>query len=491
MRKVLASAVFCIVLAGIPASAQASYAIYVGKNLTADGSVLIGGSGDEVTSHWLEIVPGAAHPEGATITVGATAEAQFPGRLTEIPQVRRTFRFLTMDYSDYKGLPAPLTNGGLNEHGVAARDVWSASRKELIAMIPNPQTGPQYSDLSRIAMQRARSAREAAAIVGELIDRYGYTDYGGNSHMFADAKEGWVLLEFAGGQGLWIAQRLGPDEVRMSYPGYIRDIPLDFRSREDFMGSANFIDFAVSKGWFDPAAGKPFNVMDVYANDEARYPRSAMEQELRAAAPIDLRRMMNAVRDPRISKDTTGYGQVAQLRKRDRPEYHLLWVAPTGSVTAPFVPYRIGVQRVAPQYGKHRYLTKGEASAFLSADWRVQEATLFAGQLFKRLMYYTCEHPQKFLPEVTEALTAFENRLIEEQVDVEKTSEALFAAGEKTLALEHLTRHSERAGQDALALGHSLLGSIEARTELLYGLRRPKGEPMSGMDLPRIDCLGK
>lgn len=476
-------------IAAVPA-ADASYAIYVGRNLTADGSVLIGGSGDEVSSHWLEIVPGASHPAGATITVGATAEAQFPGRLIEIPEARQTWRFLTMNYSDYRGLPAPLTNGGLNEHGVAARDVWSASRPELIAMIPNPQTGPQYSDLSRIAMQRARTAREAVEIVGALIDAHGYTDYGGNSHMFADAKEGWVLLEFAGGKGLWIAQRLGPDEVRMSYPGYIREIPLDFRRRDDFMGSANFIDFAVKQGWFDPAAGKPFNVMDIYAADEARYPRSAMEQELRAAAPIDLRRMMDAVRDPRISKDTTGYGQVAALKARSRPEYQLLWVAPTGSVTAPFVPYRIGVQRIAPQFGKHRYLTKGEASAFLSPDWRVQEATEFAGQLFKRLMYYTCEHPQKFLPEVTEALTAFENRLIAEQPGVETTAEALFKAGERMQALEQLTRHSERAGQDALALGHALLGSIEARTALLYGLRRPSGEPMSGMSMPRIDCLG-
>jgi dipeptidase len=478
-----------LLAAGVPC-AQASYAIYVGRSLTADGSVLIGGSGDEVSSHWLEIVPGAEHPAGATITVGATAEAVMPGRLTEIPQARRTYRFLTMNYSDYEGLPAPLTNGGLNEHGVAARDVWSDSRPELVAMTPNPQTGPQYSDLSRIAMQRARTAREAVEIIGALIDEHGYTDYGGNSHMFADATEGWVLLEFAGGKGLWIAQRLGPDEVRMSYPGYIREVPLDFRRREDFMGSANFIDFAVEQGWFDPAAGKPFDVMDVYAADEARYPRSAMEQELRAAAPIDLRRMMDAVRDPRISKDTTGYGQVAQLKRRSRPEYHLLWVAPTGSVTAPFVPWRIGVQRIAPQFGKHRYLTKGEASAFLSPDWQMQEATEFAGRLFKRLMYYTCEHPQKFLPEVNEALTAFENRLIAEQQAVETTSEALFEAGERELALEHLTRHSERAGQDALALGRALLGSIEARTGLLYGLRRPAGEPMSGMDLPRIDCLG-
>ena len=43
---------------------QASYAIYVGKNLTVDGSVLLGGSGDEVSSHWLEIVPAHDHPPG-------------------------------------------------------------------------------------------------------------------------------------------------------------------------------------------------------------------------------------------------------------------------------------------------------------------------------------------------------------------------------------------------------------------------------------------
>ena len=33
--------------------AEASYSIYIGKNLTVNGTVLIGGSGDEVSSHWL------------------------------------------------------------------------------------------------------------------------------------------------------------------------------------------------------------------------------------------------------------------------------------------------------------------------------------------------------------------------------------------------------------------------------------------------------
>lgn len=470
-------------------AALASYAIYVGKNLTTDGSVFIGGSGDEVSSHWLEVIPAQDHPEGATITVGVTAEAFMPGEFIEIPQARHTFRYLTMNYSEYEGFPPPLTNGGLNERNVAGRDVWAPSRDELIALTPRPQTGPQYSDLSRIAMERARTAREAAEIVGALIDEYGYSTYGGNSHMFADSKEGWVLLNFAGGKGLWIAQRLGPDEVRMSYPGYIREIPLDFQKRDDYMGSDNFIGFAIEQGWFDPEAGVPFDVAKVYGADEERGPRGAMERELRAAAPIDLRAMMNAVRDPRIAKDSTGYGQVAQLKGRGRAEMNLLWIAPTSSVTAPFIPYRIGVQQIAPQFGKHRYLTKGEATRFVTADWQIKEATEFAGQIFKRLMYYTCDHPTAFLPEVTEALTAFEDRLIAEQETVAATANALFKAHRDDLALTYLTNYSRQSGEAGLRLGNALLASIEARTFEIHGLRAPQTDEMSKLSYDRVDCL--
>ena len=489
MIPVVRATIFGLLLAC--SNALASYAIYVGKNLTADGSVMIGGSGDEVSSHWLEVVPARDHPPGATMTVGVTAEAFMPGELMQIPQASATFRYLTMNYSEYEGFPPPLTNGGLNEHNVAGRDVWSDSRPELVAMTPKPQSGPQYSDLSRIAMERARSAREAVEIIGALIDEYGYSTYGGNSHMFADENEGWVLLDFAGGKGLWIAERLGPDDVRMSYPGYIREIPLDFRDRDDYMGSENFISFAIEQGWYDPASGEPFDVMEVYAADEARYPRSEMERELRAAAPIDLRRMMDAVRDPRISKDSTGYGQVAQLKDNGRPEMNLLWIAPTGSITAPFIPYRIGVQDIAPQFGKHRYLTKGEATRFLVSDWQIQEATEFSGRTFKRLMYYTCDHPEKFLPEVTEALTAFENRMISEQGTVVATAESLFSAGRDELALDYLTRYSRERGEDALELGNALRASIEARTEVLFGFRKPEGEEMSRLSYDRISCLPK
>lgn len=487
-RLTLITLLACALLTGN--SVFASYGIYVGRNLTADGSVFLGGSGDEVSSHWLEIVPAKDHPEGATITVGVDATAVLPGVFMEIPQVPRTNRYITMNYSEYEGFPPPLTNGGLNEHGVAARDIWSDSRPELIEMTPNPQRGPNYSDLSRIVMERAHSAEEAVEIVGGLIDTYGYSTYGGNSHLFADSKEGWVLIDYAGGQGLWIARRLGPDEVFMSYPGYVGEIPLDFDSHPDFRGSANFIDFAVQQGWYDAESGEAFNADLVYGTGYVRYPRSEMEMELKTGAPITLRAMLDAVRDRRISKDSTGYGQVAHLRQDVRPELRTLWVAPTGSVTAPFVPWRIGVDSVPPEYGKHRYLTKGEATRYVTRDWQIREATLFAGRLFKRLMYFTCDRPEKFLPEVTEALTAFENRLIAEQPQLEETALSLYDANKPALARKVLTRYSHTHAEEALELGGALLASIEARTRVLYGLREPETGEISRLDYQMVSCRG-
>ncbi len=232
-----------------------SYAFYVGKDLTEDGSVLLGGTGEEPSSHWLEIIPGQKHGPDETLTVGVTGEAAIPGKLTQIPQAEETHKYISMHYSEFAGFPPPLTNGGLNEHQVAMRDVWSPSRAELIKMTPTPQRGPQYSDLAHIAMQRAETAQEAVEIIGRMIEEHGYSDYGGNTHIVADPKEGWIVKEMAGGKGLWVAERLGPDEVRVDYPGYIEEVPQDYQEDPDYMGSENLISFAVEQGWYDPDSG--------------------------------------------------------------------------------------------------------------------------------------------------------------------------------------------------------------------------------------------
>jgi len=494
-RRLTVCAFLALVLLVPARHAAASYGIYVGRNLTADGSVLLGGTGDEVSSHWLEIVPRRAHADGETIAVGVDDKATYPGRFIDIPEVTETAKYITMNYSDYEGFPAPLTNGGLNEYGVAARDIWSPSRPELARMTPAPQTGPNYSDLSRIAMERAHSAREAVEIIGRLMDEYGYSTYGGNSHLFADTEEGWVVINFAGGQGLWIAQRLGPDEVRMSYPGYILEIPTDFQDRPDYMGSDNFISFAVAQGWYDPQSGEPFNVNEIYGNGNGRSePVRIIEARLHAKAAaggVTLRDMMASVRDPMISSDTNGYGQVAHIRPGlPHEELKMLWVAPTGSVTAPFVPYWIGGSVVLPEFGKHRYLTKGEATRFVTPEFAIQEASLFAGRLFKRLMYYTCDAPDLFLDVVTRALTAFEDQSINARDGVEAHALALYRAGEPAMARGVFDDYTSSRARAALDLGNALLASIEARHRLLVGASPPADlDTISARRGPNVTCL--
>jgi hypothetical protein len=98
---------------------------------------------------------------------------------------------------------------------------------------------------------------------------------------------------------------------------------------------------------------------------------------------------------------------------------------------------------------------------------------------FKRLMCYTCDKPDKFLPEVTEALAAFENESIAEAPVVESRARKLLAVHEPEIARAVLTEYSTRRAQDGLTLGRALLGSIEARHGLLFGFREPQESRMS------------
>ncbi|MBW0106891.1 C69 family dipeptidase [Pseudonocardia sp. KRD291] len=474
-----------------PAPAPApdkSFAVYVGGDLTANGHPFLGGFGHEPSSHWVDIVARQQHPAGSTVQVGATAEADIPGELIRIPQASETARYITSNYSEFVGFPAPLTNGGLNEHGVAARDVWSDSRPELVARTPTPQRGPTYSDLSRIAMERAHSAREAVQIVGGLIDRYGYTTYGGNSHLFADANEGWVLVEMAGGQGLWAAERLGPDEVRVSYPGYIGEFPTT--PDADHMASPDLVSYAAGRGWWRP--GTPFDVQRVYGTpfpgapvpvggraDPAdpspyRHPPS-LEAEVRRLAPATLQDVMRLVRDPRWSDDRSGYGQVAELAD-DLPDPGMgtLWLAVTAAVTAPYIPFHIDTAEVPVEYRQHRYLTHGAASEYLDPQYAEQEATESATQTFKRLMYATCARPERYLGEVTAAFEGFEAGELEQMPAVRARAADRYAAGDRPGAQRELTDASTRWAGDGLALGRHLLDDVLARSRADGGLREPR-----------------
>lgn len=478
-----------------------SIGFYVGKNLTADGSTLLGGFGHEPSSHWIDIVPAQDHPAGSTIQVGVTEEAEIPGKLMNIPQVRHTYKYISSTYSEFEGFPPPLTNGGLNEHGVAGRDIWSDSRQELVDMTPEPQQGPNYSDLARIAMERATTAREAVEIIGNLINKYGYSTYGGNSHLFADKNEGWVMIEYAGGQGLWAAERLGPDEVRVSYPGYIHYFPVDFKTNDNYMGSDNIINFAREQGWWNPQRDNPnyLNLQEVYGTPfpgegvtkeenhfiAMRVPPER-EEELVSLIPVSLEDMLALVRDPRWSNDRSGYGQVAHIRPNVSRNLQTLWVAVTGAVTTPYVPIPIVTEpeAVPSEFVQHRYMTKYSDSEFLSSDYAPQEATRYATREFKRLMYFTSEHPEYFLHYVTGKIESLEQKMLDERKTLEERFLTLLRSNRSDDARKLITRNVRKWLIESLRLGMFLTNKVESKTKKLFGIRMPKDTAGKGETTP-------
>ncbi len=59
------------------------------------------------------------------ITVGVTPSADLPGLLLQIPQAEETARHVRVSYSYYKGVPAPLTNGGFER-------IWRRRARHLV-----------------------------------------------------------------------------------------------------------------------------------------------------------------------------------------------------------------------------------------------------------------------------------------------------------------------------------------------------------------------
>ncbi len=201
-----------------------------------------------------------------------------------------------------------------------------------MALTPKEQTGPNYSDLARIVLERARSAREGVDIIAALIARHGYSCYGGNSHIIADAHEAWVVIEFAGGLGLWVAERLGPDSIRASRPGYIGAIP--HAPDADFRFPAHFISTAVEKGWYDPASG-PFDVNAIYGDGKGRWEGVRwIEAEMRARAArpekIGVADVIWAIATERLTGDTAGYGQVVPLHDPGHSALRMILHSPVG-----------------------------------------------------------------------------------------------------------------------------------------------------------------
>jgi dipeptidase len=144
------------------------------------------------------------------------------------------------------------------------------------------------------------------------------------------------------------------------------------------------------------------------------------------------------------------------------------------------VPLYIGADDVPPEYKQHRYMTSKSDDSFLAADYAALEATPFATYTFKRLMYYTCEHPEEFLKPVTAEIEAFEQRELDEQPRIEGDALRLLAAGRDRAARRLLTAYDARRLLGAMELGDDLVDAVDKVTRKRFGIRMPTGRSLPG-----------
>jgi dipeptidase len=269
----------------------------VGKNATVDGSVIVAHSDDDVADERVIYVPEAKYPEGETRNVyydnaslgfnkkyNSTELRRYIGEnrgpgydtkdyppsipLGHIPQVRETFAYFDSNY------------GIMNQYQLMIGECTCGAKVQ-----PEPEPGKRifYSaELSRVALERCKTAREAIRLIDDLIMNYGY--YGtGETLLIGDPDEAWVMemcgYDMDGTDGIWVAKRVPDDEFFVEANEFrIREVD---KNSQDIMFSKNLFDVCKQKKWWDPSEG-PLDWLKAVSWGEYSHPYYSLRRVWRA-----------------------------------------------------------------------------------------------------------------------------------------------------------------------------------------------------------------
>lgn len=240
----------------LTSSAIGCYAVVVGKDASTDRAVLLGHNEQNYGQRFLNFrkVPRIEHKTGEMVKLQGGAE---------IPQVNKTYAFL---WSENPGLQ--YSDGYLNEWGVAVVSDGCPDRAEDLQKLQKEgqltKGGIGYM-IRRLVAERAKNAREGVQIAGELIERVGYPS--SRTLVIADSKEAWLLSMSRGKH--WVAQRVPDDGIVLLPNVYVID-NVDLKDKRNFLVSQDLIDYAVKKGWYNPAGGEDFDFSKAYGQQQKR-----------------------------------------------------------------------------------------------------------------------------------------------------------------------------------------------------------------------------
>ena len=167
--------------------------------------------------------------------------------------------------------------GVMNEHQLSISENTCAAKEYL-----TPKKGERIFDiveLSRIAMERCKTAREAVQLMGNLAEKYGYYGWG-EALAIGDKEEIWVfeICSSKKSKAMWVAKRVPDGEIYISANEFkIRDIiPGD----KNIMYSKNLFNDAKEAGWYDSDKDKIFDWLKVVSPGEYNHPYYSLRTSL-------------------------------------------------------------------------------------------------------------------------------------------------------------------------------------------------------------------
>lgn len=256
--------------------------VMVGKDASADGSVITSHTVDGHYDARIKVIPGETFEEGTMMEVKKNGCYDgIPGKevivMGEIPQAEETYTYF------HSGYPF------MNEHQVIIGETTFFGRGEY----SNNEALLMIEQLEILGLQRATSAREAIEVMGELAEEYGYADIG-ETLTVTDENEAWVFEIIGPGpmwtQGsdspgaVWAARRVPDDHVTVA-ANRSRIGELDLDDSDNYMASSNVESFAEEMGYWDPDE-EPFQFWKAYCPNPYGAPYYQRRREWRALSML-------------------------------------------------------------------------------------------------------------------------------------------------------------------------------------------------------------
>lgn len=257
---------------------DACTSVLVGKSASTDGSTMTSHSCDSRTDRtWMNVVPHKKYKAGTMAPVYKdpknTKDPNDPEAVVsvEIPQAAETYAYINTAY--------PV----MNEYQLAIGESTFGGKREMVSA----KGKIDCPELYRLALERAKTAREAIKVIDELTKLYGYND-GGECFTFSDPNEVWHFEILGPGKdkigAVWAAVRIPDDHIGVN-ANLSRIRQINIKDTENYMASDNVFSLAQEMGFWNPKSGEPFEFCYAYADRRSMACRRREWQVLAIAAP--------------------------------------------------------------------------------------------------------------------------------------------------------------------------------------------------------------